>query len=123
MPSFRARLKARPVVVDELDGADRLILECGPPPRHRLTAAEEARLSVLWSIHRDYLLAASSPGLRPWAWLRYEPLPESVREPGPIRDALVRNGTLGALEVGLQDASSPVDFEDPAVAAHMSDAR
>lgn len=107
MPSFRARQKARPVVVDELAPEDRLLLECGPPPRRRLTPTDEARLSVLWSIHRDYLLAASPPGLRPWGWLRYEPLPESVRRPGPIRDALVRNGTLGAFEVGLQDASSP----------------
>jgi hypothetical protein len=62
--------------LDQLDPADRMLLEIGPSPRAAASAdwpTEEARLRGLWAVHRDELLAASSPGSPPWAVTFDEP--------------------------------------------------
>ena len=65
--------------LDRLDPADRMLLEIGPAPRAAAGAdwpTEEARLRDLWAVHRDALLAASSPGSPPWAARFDEPRAE-----------------------------------------------
>ena len=72
-----------------------------------------------WERHRHLLLAAAEPGTRPWAWWRYERLPEKRRivlgepfgiagpeyireeEPEPERDYLERHGLLTEAEKAL----------------------
>lgn len=107
MSAIRVRSKARPAPVDQLEPGDRALLEIGPSPRQSRRAdwpIEEARLGVLWRLHRSELLAASPPGRRPWGFLRFD-VPEAVRLPGATRDALVSRGTIHPDDVALQDVT------------------
>ena len=120
MTSFRARArsKARPGPLDQLDHADRGALELGPPPRIAARAdwpAEEARLAVLWALHKHEVLAEWPPdGSLPWAVMRFD-VPPDARRPGPIRDELVRRGTIPALSASLEDMTAR--YSTPAIAA------
>lgn len=111
MPSFRvrARSRARPGPLGQLDDVDRGTLELGPNPRIAGRSdwpAEEARLAVLWSLHRDEVLAAwDGPTFLPWAVMRFD-VPAEARRPGPIRDELVRRGTIPALNASLEDMTA-----------------
>lgn len=111
MPSFRvrARSRARPGPLGRLDAADRLALEIGPSPRiagRPDWPAEEARLAILWSLHRDEVLAAwDGPTFLPWAVMRFD-VPGEARRSGPIRDELIRRGTIPPLTVSLDDMTT-----------------
>ena len=119
MTSFRARArsKARPGPLDQLDHADRGALEIGPPPRIAARAdwpAEEARLADLWALHRHEVLAEWSAGTLPWGVMRFD-VPPEARRPGPIRDELVRRGTITTLGAALEDMTAR--YSAPAIAA------
>lgn len=123
MPSFRvrARSRARPGPLGQLDDADRVALEIGPSPRIAARAdwpAEEARLAVLWTLHKHEVLAEWAAAFLPWGVLRFD-VPPEARRPGPIRDELVRRGTIPVLNASLQDMTAhlaPASPNGPPVA-------
>jgi hypothetical protein len=119
MTSFRvrARSKARPGPLEQLDSADRTALEIGPPRRIASGAdwpAEEARLAVLWALHRNEVLAEWHASFLPWAVMRFD-VPPEARRPGPIRAELVRRGTVPPLSAALEDMTAR--YSAPAIAA------
>ena len=110
MPSFRfrARSKSRPGPLDQLDPADRGALEIGPSPRIAARAdwpAEEARLAVLWALHKPEIMAQWTATFLPWAVMRFD-VPPEARRPGAIRDELRRRGTIPGSNASLEDMTS-----------------
>lgn len=116
MTSFRARArsKARPGPADRLDHADQLALEIGPPPRVAARPdwpASEARLAVLWTLHRNEALAEWAATFLPWAMMRFD-VPTDARRPGPIRAELIRRGTIPPLTAAVEDATAAYTAPD-----------